>query len=171
MIRDVHPADIPAILAIYNEQVLNADSTFELKALSCQEMESRIRGVIAHRLPYFVWEEDGQVLGFCYAHPWKERAAYAPTLEATLYLAPEIQRKGIGQTMLAELIRRCRDLGYVSMIACITANNAGSIRLCEKMGFAKVSHFKQVGRKHGRLLDVVDYQLMLNDNQELNPAS
>lgn len=161
MICEVEERDIAPILEIYNHHVLNTDVSFETAPLTADQMRQRVKAITDSGFPYFVWRENGRTLGFCYAHPWKERAAYAPTLEATLYLAPEAQGKGIGRIMLAELANRCRNAGFVSLIACITATNAQSIALCEKMGYEKVSHFKQVGRKHGHLLDVVDYQLML----------
>lgn len=162
MIQEVRIGDIQAICDIYNHHVVDTDVSFETEPLDYDKMLMRIYGIVKAGYPCFVWEEEGRTLGFCYAHPWKERAAYAPTLEATLYLAPEAQGKGIGPKMLAELIERCRKLdGIVSMIACITATNEPSIKLCERMGFEKASHFKKVGRKHGQLLDVVDYQLML----------
>ncbi len=161
MIRDVRDSDIEPIRQLYNHFVTDTDVSFETIPLTYEQMAGRIHGIVDGGFPYFVWEEDGKMVGFCCAHPWKERAAYAPTLETTLYLAPEAQGKGIGTMMMTELIRRCRLGGFVSLVSCITANNEGSIRLCEKLGFFKASHFKKVGYKHGQLHDVVDYQLML----------
>lgn len=161
MIREVSRADAAAIAEIYNVHVTDTDVSFETEPLTTEQMADRIMDMVEFGFPYFVWEEDGKVLGFCYAHSWKERAAYAPALEASLYLAPEAQGKGIGQIMLQELIERCRKAGVVSLIACITATNEHSIALCRKLGFEQASYFRKVGRKHGRLLDVVDYQLML----------
>ncbi|MCC8117749.1 MAG: N-acetyltransferase family protein [Bacteroidales bacterium] len=162
MIQDVRIGDIQAIGDLYNHYVVDSDVSFETEPLDFDKMLARVHEIVKAGFPYFVWEEDGKTLGFCCAHPWKERAAYFPTLEVTLYLAPEVQGKGIGPVMLNELIDRCRKIdGIVSLIACITANNEPSIKLCEKMGFKKASHFTKVGYKHGQLLDVVDYQLML----------
>ena len=101
------------------------------------------------------------MIGYCYAHPWKEKAAYQTTLETTIYLSPEHTGKGIGRRMMEHLIADCREKGFHALVACITADNVGSCHLHEQLGFRKVSHFEQVGQKFHRWLDVVDYELLL----------
>ena len=96
MIRKVKPEDdVKAITEIYNGYVLHTVVTFDMKPLSVEEMLSRIIGITA-RYPYFVYEVEQQVVGYCYAHAWKEKAAYAGTLETTVYLHPEYRGRGIG---------------------------------------------------------------------------
>jgi len=102
------------------------------------------------------------VAGYCYAHGWKTKAAYRYTLETTVYLSPDYFGRGIGKRLMRELIEACRRNGYRALIACITAGNEASIALHTGLGFKQVSHFEQVGRKFGRWLDVVDYELLLN---------
>ena len=77
------------------------------------------------------------------------------------YGDPGLQKRGTGEALMRKLIEECRHRGFHSLIACITADNRPSIALHEKLGFRKVSGFKEVGMKFGRWLDVEDYQLLL----------
>lgn len=162
MIRIVSPNDAESILAIYNQYVIYSVASFEVEPLTLESMRNRIME-ISPKYPYFVDESDGEITGFCYAHPWKERAAYKYTLESTIYIDPEHLRKGIGMRLMNKLIDSCRNMGYYSIIACITGENTASIALHKALGFSQVSHFKNVGTKFGRLLDIVDYQLIITD--------
>lgn len=125
-----------------------------------EEMASRIAEITA-RFPYFVCEENGQVLGYCYAHLWKQRAAYSKTLEVTIYLDRNATRRGLGRMMTAHLVEQCREQGYHALIACITEGNDASVRMFSGLGFDEVSAFKEVGNKFGRLLSVTDLELIL----------
>ncbi len=162
MIREVHPReDAAALAAIYNEYVLHTTISFETEGISEVQMEARIVS-FSKEYPYLVYEEDSVVLGHCYAHRWKERAAYAGTWESTIYLAPQACGKGVGRKLMEELITRCRAAGCRVLIACITQGNERSCGFHEALGFRQVSHFHAVGEKFGKLLDVVDYELRLN---------
>lgn len=160
MIRAVKSSDAEAIANIYNPCIAHTTITFETEAVSVEEMRHRIETISAS-FPYYVYEEDGQILGYCYAHLWKERAAYAHTLETTVYLASEAQGKGIGTLLMRHLIRECKMRGFHALIACITEGNAPSIRMHQKLGFKPVSHFEQVGNKFGKWLGVDDMELIL----------
>ena len=144
MIRNVSLRDAKAIVDIYNEYVVNSVATFETEPLRVEEDE---------------------VVGYCYAHTWKEKAAYKYTLETTVYLSPRYKGKGIGRQLMERLIEECRAGGYHALIACITEGNEASYSLHEKLGFRKVSHFEKVGLKFGRWLDVVDYELIIKPNE------
>lgn len=160
MIRRVDLSDAGEIASIYNDYILNSVVSFETEALTVEEMQQRICA-FSSSFPYFVYEKDGHIAGYCYAHAWKSRAAYFATLETTVYIAPEFKGMGIGRDLMERLISECRSLGYSALIACITASNTGSINFHSRLGFEKVSHFKRVGYKFGRWLDVVDYELLL----------
>ena len=160
MIRYVTQRDVKRITEIYNDYIINTTISFEVKPLTEDEMRNRIESVLAHG-PFLVWEEDGEIAGYCYAHPWKERAAYHNTLETTVYLAPQYFRRGIGSQLMRELINQCRVNNIKVLIACITANNEASIKMHEALGFKQVSYFSQVGEKFGQSLDVIDMQLIL----------
>ena len=160
MIRTVTTADAPVIADIYNGYIASSTATFETEHVSVDEMTRRI-GDISARFPYFVWTEQGRVLGYCYAHPWKERAAYCNTWETTIYLHESAFRRGIGRQLMQRLIAECRRLGAHALLACITAENKPSIAFHQSLGFRKVSHFREVGRKFHRWLDVDDLELLL----------
>ena len=159
-VRDVQPRDVEAITDIHNGYVSTSTATFETQPITVEEMRSRVADISEH-FPYFVCEADGVIAGYCYAHTWKERPAYLHTLETTIYLSPSYVRQGIGTLLMRRLIDECAKRKYHALIACITAGNESSEILHRKLGFEQVSHFKQVGRKFGQWLGVVDYELIL----------
>lgn len=150
--------DIAEINAWYVE---NSTAIFDTVPLSGEEMMRKIDRFVEEGFPYFVYVKEGVLEGYCYAHPWKEKRAYYPTWETTIYLRPGKEGQGIGRRLMDRLEEECRERGCHSLIACITAENEGSCRFHEKRGFQRVSYFKEVGEKYGRLLDVVDYQKIL----------
>lgn len=158
--RKVEEQDVPQITELYNWYITNGVESFETEAVSADEMRRRVAG-ISPRWPYYVAEERGRVVGFCYAHPWKERAAYCNTLETTIYLDPSVHRQGVGTTLMRQLIADCRAMGCRALIACITGENTSSIAFHSRLGFERVSLFRSVGYKMGRWLDVVDMELLL----------
>lgn len=160
MIRQVKLQDAKAITNIYNEYVLHSVATFETEPVQEEEMCSRIAGISSH-FPYFIYEEEDKIVGYCYAHTWKERAAYRYTLETTVYLSPGHIGKGIGKLLMQKLIEACCEKGYHALIACITEGNEASNLLHEKLGFKQVSRFEKVGLKFDHWLDVIDYELLL----------
>ncbi len=160
-IRPVTLEDAGAIVDIYNYFITDTTVTFEVQPLTVEEMAERIREISA-RFPYFVYEEDGRVLGYCYAHLWKERAAYSKTLETTVYLHKDATHRGIGSLMVNHLVDLCREQGYHALIACITEGNEASVKMHEKLGFRQVSEYKEVGRKFDEWLGVVDLELLLD---------
>lgn len=149
MIRAVTLQDTSAITAIYNEYIAHSTSTFDIEPVSEEEMQKRISEISA-RYPYFVYETDGEIVGYCYAHPWKEREAYNRTLETTVYLSPAHTGKGLGRLLTQRLIDECRRRGIHVLIACITSENTASCAFHEALGFRKASSFEEVGMKFGR---------------------
>lgn len=171
LIRPVRPADdAAAITDIYNRYIAETTISFETEPLTVAAMQQRIEAIAAEH-PYLVCERDGRLLGYCYAHAWKERAAYAQTLETTVYLAPDALRQGIGTALMQRLIHDCREQGVHVLVACITGGNEASIRLHERLGFQRASTFHEVGRKFGRWLDVVDMELTIPAQELLSTNS
>lgn len=160
MIRKAECKDIQPIVAIYNEYVIHSTATFDINPVSENEMLSRMKD-ISSVFPYLVYEEEGEVIGYCYAHYWKEKAAYKHTFETTVYVSPAHHKHGVGYALMTELIDQCRKIGASALIACITGGNDGSISLHKKLGFHRVSKFEKVGIKFGKTLDVEDYELLL----------
>ena len=160
MIRQVKLQDSKVIVDIYNEYIVHSVATFETEYLHEDEMQSRIAKISAD-FPYWVCEKDNKVVGFSFAHPWRQQAAYKYTLETTVYVSSDYVGMGVGKALMERLIEECRQRGYHALIACITSENEPSKSLHLKLGFKQVSIFKQVGTKFGRWLDVIDYELLL----------
>lgn len=160
MIRKVQTEDAEAIAAIYNHYIAQTTITFETEPVSTEEMKRRILS-ISRNYPYWIYEEKGEIAGYCYAHQWKEKEAYQCTAETTIYIKPEYTGKGIGKKMMLHLTNSCRERNLHTLIACITYPNEASMHLHEQLGFQLVSHFHEVGRKFDQWLDVCDYELHL----------
>ena len=160
MIRQVRASDSSAIMDIYNEYILNSISTFEEQPIDAHEMKKRIEVVIT-KYPWLVYEENNELLGYAYATQWKSRIAYRHTAESTVYLKQEVMTRGIGTTLYKELIHQLRARGIHAVIGGISLPNAPSIGLHEKMGFEKIAHFKEVGFKFNKWIDVGYWQLLL----------
>lgn len=161
MIRNARPEDIPQITAICNHYIESSTAVFDEQPMSQADMLRRFESIRKDGTPFMVDEADGRVTGYCYAHPWKEKSAYKTTLEVTIYLSPTDVGRGIGSRLLYQLIEDCAGYGAHALIACITGGNEASERLFRRHGFERVSCFKEVGRKFGRWLDVVDYEVIL----------
>lgn len=164
-IRPMTLDDAAEIAGIYAYYVQHTVITFDTEAPDSDAMRQRLVPIIRDFPAWVCTTDKGKVIGYCYAHPWKEKAAYRPTAETTVYLHPDYQGRGYGRRLMECLINDCRHYHLHALIACITYPNEVSTTLHERLGFARVSHFKEVGSKLGRLLDVVDYELVLADTK------
>ncbi|MEC5161378.1 MULTISPECIES: arsinothricin resistance N-acetyltransferase ArsN1 family B [unclassified Janthinobacterium] len=164
MIRLATPADAPAICAIYNHYVRTSTITFEEVPVEDEEMARRIKDVSAS-LPWYVCEDDGRVAGFAYATPWRARSAYRFSVESTVYVSHRHPGLGIGARLYQTLIERLRTLGVHTVLGGISLENSASVTLHERLGFEKVGHFKDVGRKFDRWIDVGYWQLLLQKTE------
>lgn len=160
IVRGSSPADAGAVAEIYNCYVLNTAITFDTEPITIEDMRGRMVAIMC-AYPYLVAEYNGCVVGYCYAHEWKSRAAYRRTWETTVYVRPESCGMHVGRRLMDMLVKECRRLGCHSLIACITADNEKSISFHRRLGFEQVSLFREVGFKFGRYLDVADYELLL----------
>jgi phosphinothricin acetyltransferase len=155
-VRDANDADIEALRAIYAYYVLRTTASFEEVPPSIDEMRRRLAEIRALGLPYLVAEIDGEVLGYCYAGPFRPRSAYRYTIEDSVYVAPLVVRHGIGVALLTRLIERCTALDYRQMIGVIgDSANLSSIALHRRLGFLQEGVLRGVGLKFGRWMDVV----------------
>jgi L-amino acid N-acyltransferase YncA len=162
IIRPVTDVDVAAVSAIYGHHVLHGLGTFEETPPAIEEMTRRIDAVASHGLPYLV-AEDGGVLGFAYAGPFRPRAAYRFTVEDSVYVAPGAAGKGVGRALMARLIELCEARGLRQMIAVIgDSGNAASIGLHKAMGFEMRGTAAGAGYKLGRWVDIVWMQRSLN---------
>lgn len=159
MIRSVRPAeDAGAICQIYNHYVSETVVTFETALVEEETMRQRIEEITT-RFPYLVYEQDGKVLGYCYAGSWRTRAAFDKTAETSVYLHPGHTGKGLGHELYQELIKQLRTADFHVAVAGITLPNTKSVALHEKFGYRKVAHFTEVGNKFGKWLDVGFWEL------------
>lgn len=156
VIRDSTEADVAAIQAIYAWHVINGLASFEEVAPDVPEMARRRADVLARGLPYLVAEEDGVVVGYTYAAPYRARSAYRYAVENSVYVRNGTARHGLGRALLTELIARCERLGLRQIVAVIgDSANAASIGLHAALGFRMVGVLKDIGFKHGRWVDSV----------------
>jgi L-amino acid N-acyltransferase YncA len=161
LIRNVKTDDAEAIAGIYNPYILNSVITFEEVPVTVEEIARRIETEISAGYPYLVLEGEQKVVGYAYAGVWRTRAAYRNTVESTVYLEQGLNGKGLGTLLYQALIEELRKKEIHVVLGGITLPNPASVALHEKMGFTKVAHFKEVGYKFGRWLDVGFWQLNL----------
>jgi len=161
-IRDAVAADIPAVTRIYGHWVATGTSSFELEPPDEAEMLRRFGTLKSGGFPYLVAEEDGRVLGYAYAGPYRPRPAYRFTLEDSIYIDPGVRGRGVGRLLLQALIDRARTDGYRNLMAVIgDSGNAASIGAHAALGFRHVGTAREIGFKFGKWLDVVTMQLVL----------
>jgi phosphinothricin acetyltransferase len=163
-LRDVVQGDAAAIAAIYGEHVLQGTASFELTPPGEEEMRRRMSAIVEDGYPWIVACDALGVAGFAYAGPYRPRPAYRYTVEDSVYLAPRVQRQGVGSALLRALIDRCTARGHRQMVAVIgDSANAASIALHARAGFVDAGRFSNVGWKFERWLDVVLMQRALGD--------
>ncbi|GJI96061.1 N-acetyltransferase [Duganella caerulea] len=160
MIRPATPDDASAIVAIYNHYIATTTISFEEHPVAPEDMAGRIRDVTTH-LPWLVYERDGEVLGYAYATKWRARSAYRFSAETSVYVKFGQGGKGIGSALYKVLLEELRAREIHMAIGGIAQPNEASVALHESLGFEKVAHFKQVGRKFDRWVDVAYWELQL----------
>jgi phosphinothricin acetyltransferase len=160
MLRLATAQDLPAINDIYNHYVLNSTCTYQTEP---ETTENRHAWFARHgpQHPITVFEQAGQVVAWGSLSPFHPRAAYARTVENSVYVHHAHHRRGLGRLVLTDLIERAGKLGHHTIIALISADQTPSVVLHDQLGFKKVAELKEVGHKFGRWLDVVYMQKML----------
>ena len=162
MIRPAEAKDASDIVEIYNHYILHSHATFELKTIDAEEMATRIAKVQqTFDLPWIVLEIASKVIGYAYATQWKAREAYSKTTETSIYLSKDSGGKGYGSQLYAELIEQLKSLDFHAIIGGMSLPNESSQLLHEKLGFQKIAHFKEVGYKFDRWIDVGYWELIL----------
>jgi len=170
-IRPATVADIPAITRVYAHAVRHGTASFELEPPDEAEMTRRQRALLDAGYPYLVAEADGAVMGYAYVGPYRTRPAYRYTVENSIYIAPDAQRRGIGRMLLDRLIIESETRGYRLMIAVIgDSAQAPSIELHRAAGFKMVGAFEAVGYKFDRWLDSVLMQRPLGLGASAPPS-
>lgn len=170
-IRSAEPADIPRITEIYSDAVLHGTASYEMEPPSSDEMATRFGRITARSLPYIVAELEGQIVGFAYAGPFRERPAYKFIVEDSVYVDPDCKGRGVGRLLLDRIVSEVTAQGYRQIIAVIGdgTNHPASVRLHEAAGFQRSGTISGSGFKHGRWLDTVLMQMPLNGGTETLP--
>lgn len=167
IIRAAVPADLPQILAIHNEAIVNTTANWDENEVDLDNRQQWFEAQQRAALPVLVADIDGLVAGYAYYGPWRPRTGYRHTMENTVYVHVDHHGRGIGNVLLTALVEHARrDTAVRSLIAAIEASNTASIALHAKHGFAEVGRFPQVGVKFGRWLDLVCMQLTVDFDRQ-----
>ena len=162
-VRAADRADLAAVAAIYAPYVAQTVITFETEPPDGTAWAARFDAVAARGLPFLVAEAGGEVVGYAYAGPWKERAAYRHTVEDAIYLAPGSTGRGIGRLLLDALLTACATAGVRQVVAVVAdPGDPASVRLHARCAFREVGRLERVGFKHGRWADTVLMQRSLD---------
>lgn len=169
LIRMAEPGDAARIAEIYAPYVLTTAITFEYDPPSSAEMASRIASTLP-AFPYLVWEENGVVLGYAYAHPLYARAAYQWNAELSVYVEMSHRGKGIGGKLYRCMMEILKLQNIQSVYACITEPNPGSIAFHHALGFSDLALYPHCGFKHGKWYGVNWLVKHLTELSEDTPA-
>ncbi|MBL8565998.1 MAG: N-acetyltransferase [Hyphomicrobiaceae bacterium] len=159
-VRPADEHDCAAVAAIYASSVETTAASFELVAPDAVEMSRRWLKVVEAGCPFLVAQApDGVIVGYAYARPFHERAAFAWTVEDAIYVAPGSERRGVGRVLLGALVDAAARAGFRQMIALISSGaGPASERLHAGLGFARVGRITAVGFKNGEWHDIVYMQ-------------
>ncbi len=161
----VRPAthdDLPGILEIYNEAVLNTTASYDYEPRTLEHRIAWFEDHVKNNYPVLVAANDqGRVVGWSALNRYHDRKGYQFTTENSVYVAADQRGRGLGKLLMKPLIEAARQRGLHAILAGIDAENEASIRLHASFGFVKVAHFRQVGFKFGRWLDVIYMELVL----------
>ena len=161
-IRVATEDDAEAILEIYAPIVRDTAISFEDEVPTVEEMRARIREKL-QRYPWFVAEEDGELLGYGYAGPLRDRAAYRWSAEVSMYIRPDVQHKGVGTAIGMRITEALLRMGVVTLFGGTTLPNAASEGIYLKSGFESAGVWRKAGFKHGRWHDVGWYQRAIRE--------
>ncbi|MCO6511831.1 MAG: N-acetyltransferase [Aridibacter famidurans] len=158
-IRHATKDDAAQIAEIYNHYVTFTHHTFETEPVEASEMEARIEEV-SNGYPFLVAVDDGNILGYAFAAQFKLRQAYEHSAEVSIYVKNDAKQRGIGTRLYDRLFTELHETLTHAILAGIALPNDASIAFHEKLGFKKVAHFREVGYKIGRWVDVGYWELL-----------
>ena len=156
LIRFATPDDAGRILEIYAPYITDTVISFEYDVPTLADFTARVER-ISSKYPYIVYERDGMIVGYAYASPYIERAAYDYTVDLSVYVDAAYCGQSIGECLYAALLDILAKQGFYNTYACITATNQNSLNFHKRMGFTDAGTHLLAGFKHGRWLDVCWY--------------
>jgi L-amino acid N-acyltransferase len=160
-IRPAQPADLPALLAIYNDAVVHTTASWDLVPWTPVEHAEWYATKAEHRHPILVADADGEIVGYAAYGPFREKAGYAATMEHSVYVRTDRRGLGIGRALMVAIIEAARANGVHALIGGLSADNDVSLALHRSFGFVEVGRLPEVGKKFDRWLDLVMLQLIL----------
>jgi len=162
-IRLATERDLPAMVEIYNYYIQNSVVTFDMEPMVLADWSAKFKWISDLGLPFIVAQSpSGQVIGFAYVAPWRQKAAFKRTVEDSIYLRPAAIGKRVGTKLLTELLILAKAAGVKEVVAVISDKGAeSSIALHERFGFKHQGHLGKVGFKFGRWLGTVLMQKSL----------
>ena len=163
IIRAAQARDVPAILDIVNDAILNSTALFEYEPRTLDEQTGWLAERNAGGWPVLVAEVDGDTIGFASYGPFRARPAYAATVEHSVYVAQHDRSKGVGRALMLALIAAAKSDGRHVMVGGIDGSNDASIAFHAALGFVETGRMPEVGWKFERWLDLVFMQLILKD--------
>jgi len=153
--------DIPAILEIFNDALVNTTAVYSYQKATLEEQLDWFRHKTEAKIPVYIAEDESGCLGYVTYGPFRTRPAYKYTVELSIYVDSKARNKGIGKAMMAKILQVCEEKELKTLICGIDSENKASIALCQKFGFTHSGSLKKVGYKFGHWLDLEFYQLEL----------
>jgi phosphinothricin acetyltransferase len=160
-LREATLEDVAAIAAIYRPYVLASAATMELDPPDELEMRRRFSDIRSRGLPYLVAEENGEVIGYGYASPFRPRVGYRYTVEDSIYLRADCAGRGLGRRLLEAVMAASRKAGCRQMIAVIGGDNPASVAMHAALGFVHCGVLRGAGWKFDRPQNITMMQLEL----------
>ncbi|MEM6506095.1 MAG: N-acetyltransferase family protein [Planctomycetota bacterium] len=160
-IRSATPDDADAITEIYNDAIVNTTAILWHEPKPASLWRERLTDRPAHFPVRVAEDESGAVVGFALLGPYDDKCGYDGVAEWSVYLTETARGRGTGLALSESVIEAGRAAGLHSILSRVTEGNTVSERLHDRLGFAKVGTFKQLGQKFGKRYDVVAYQLVL----------
>ena len=160
-VRDAIESDLPQMLSIYNHIILHTTAVYDYEPHSLEMRKQWFDTKKQQGFPVYVAEDEGKIAGFSSIGQFRAWAAYKFSVENSVYVAAEQRGKGVGKLLIPPLIDATKRLGLHTIIASIDTTNEASLRLHKSFGFEEVAHFKQVGWKFERWLDLKFLQLII----------
>ena len=163
IIRDAIEGDIPVITEIFNSVIDSSNSVYREERVPQSERLEWFRDKRSHSFPVIVAEIEGVVGGYGGFGSFRAAQGYRLTVEHTIHVAEAYRKRGIGRTILTELIKRAKEGEYHLMIGAIDSENVGSIKLHEEYGFTECARIKDAALKHGKYLTLILMEKILSE--------
>lgn len=175
VIRIAKPEDAEELLSIYAPYVEWTAITFEYTVPTVEEFRERLYNTLK-KYPYLVAEQNGEILGYAYAGPFKAKAAYAWSVETSIYVKAGERRRGLGRLLYEALERQLKKQGILNLYACIAYPEIedeylteDSVHFHKKMGYRMIGTFYQCGYKFHRWYHMVWMEKMIGEHLEHQP--